>query len=144
MTMKEYLKNHKKMHQEAQIKLDCSERLLAMAENITRQITGMPMQQANPQKMQTCIENAVALQNEAQQMLDLLAVQQKKLLDCIGTMQRVELRMVLQLHYLLGHSFEQVAEEMNYTERQIYRLHKTALQEMEGMSVYVMPKCDKV
>jgi len=42
-----------------------------------------------------------------------------------------ELLSILTLKYLSFNTFEEIAEILNYSERQIYRLHKKALNELE-------------
>ena len=49
-------------------------------------------------------------------------------------------RCVLYLYYILGQTWEQIAVDMGYAIRHVYRLHGTGLQFLEKMSLNVI-KC---
>lgn len=43
---------------------------------------------------------------------------------------------LLRLRYLKGDTWPEISEEMNYSLRQIYRLHHSALREIEGLKKF--------
>lgn len=52
-------------------------------------------------------------------------------LDAIDAVEEANLREVLELYYLDGYTWDQVAQTMGYDVRQVYRLHGVALQRIK-------------
>ncbi len=53
--------------------------------------------------------------------------------DVIAQVRDDTLRTVLTKHYAGGQTWEQVAEELNYSVRGVYRLHRKALAAVQGI-----------
>lgn len=49
----------------------------------------------------------------------------------IDTLENKRQCAVLQLHYLCGHTFQEIANEVNYTSRWVYKLHNDGIAELE-------------
>ena len=64
-----------------------------------------------------------ALDEQIDRMLEM----KKEIADVIGGVADARMRMLLELRYLNGCTWEEVAERMNYTVRNIYNLHAAAL-----------------
>lgn len=64
----------------------------------------------------------------------------KRAESAIELIDRVEYRAVLRLRYLSGKSWEEVADQMGYSLRGIFKIHGAALVELEKCAV----KCSKV
>lgn len=52
----------------------------------------------------------------------------------ISTLDNANHRCVLQLYYLCGYSWSEIAEKTNYTLRWVHKLHKAAIEELERRS----------
>ncbi len=56
-----------------------------------------------------------------------------KVQDMIAQVRDKTLREILTKHYAGGQTWEQVAEELNYSVRGVYRLHRKALAAVQGI-----------
>lgn len=58
--------------------------------------------------------------------------QRDKIIKAITAIPDSQERMVLRSRYMDGYAWDQIAENMNYSERQIHRIHESALISIEG------------
>ena len=73
------------------------------------------------------VARIVDAERELDEKIDRMISMRAEIQDVIGRVVDERMRVLLELRYLNGHTWEQVAEEMNYTTRNIYNLHSAAL-----------------
>lgn len=77
--------------------------------------------------LQVAIERIVGLQNRlTQQVIERVRLREQ-IEDVIGTVGDERLRLLLRYRYIEGWTFERIAVELNYSWRQIIRMHGQAL-----------------
>ncbi len=140
MTTKQFLRDFRRLLKEVELKNESSRRLYALAENVTHALTGMPGGTANPHKAQHCLEEAMAMKEEAQQQMTALLKAYRHIEAVIAAMPKSAHRELLERHYIQGQNWQAVAQRMHYTDRQIYRLHNEALRLFEQLSEKVSAK----
>jgi len=106
----------------------------ARATKITPTYSDMPKgsQQDNP--IQSAIEKMIALENEINVEIDRLQDTKQSIWKAIRSVGDVKLRRVLSLRYLDNRkrlTWEQIAVEMDYDLRQVYRIHNSAIDSIE-------------
>lgn len=98
-----------------------------------QRLDGMP--HASSGFTQSAIEGMVArhmeLQQRYQEKLEELAAAMQEIEDAIEGLEPRE-RTLLRLHYIQGLTLERVCVEMNYSWRQINRIHGKALKKLKG------------
>jgi DNA-directed RNA polymerase specialized sigma subunit len=82
-------------------------------------------------KLGDSIAKIVDLENEINDLVDEMVVTRKFIIEQIENMENYNENNVLYLKYVLGMSFEEVAENMNYSVRQVIRIHGYALSNFE-------------
>ena len=80
--------------------------------------------------MADAICRIIDLEREITDEIDRLVDLKVEISRRIKSITRIEYRLVLELRYLCFKSWEQIAEEMGYTVRNIHILHGEALQEI--------------
>lgn len=78
-----------------------------------------------------CMEKIVDLEEKIKQEVHDLVMVKTDMLEKIHSLESVDYQSVLELRYLSYRTWEQIAEEMHYSIRWIYKLHGKALQELE-------------
>lgn len=131
MTAKEYLSQSLRLNQRINSKLEQIRSLRELATKCTSVITGMPK---NPNKGRSAMEDAVlkimCLEEEFQHDVNRLVNLKKEIIAVIKDVDSMECQTLLELRYLCFKSWEQIAVEMGYNVRHIYRLHDEALRKV--------------
>lgn len=71
------------------------------------------------------------LENEINKEIDILVDLKYKIREIIAAVTDSIRRTILERHYLLGESWEVIAEKVGYSTRHITRLHNQAIEELE-------------
>lgn len=128
MTVKEYLSQAKFLDQRINSKIQQVAALNDLATKATSTLTGMPR---NPNHATSTMEEAIAkiidLQAEINSDIDTLVDLKRDLSATIKAVGNTEYQTVLEKRYLCFQSWEQIAVEMGYDLRWLYRLHGKAL-----------------
>lgn len=128
MTVKEYLSQAKFLDQRINSKIQQVAALNDLATKATSTLTGMPR---NPNHATSTMEEAITkiidLQAEINQDIDTLVDLKRDLSATIKAVGNTEYQTVLEKRYLCFQSWEQIAVEMGYDLRWLYRLHGKAL-----------------
>ena len=133
MTAKEYLRQARRLKIAINGKTERMEQLRAIAESVTPTLSDMPKGTPNPQKMAHVVEAIADFSHEIAQDTIPLIDMQRKIQATINKIKRQDYRTVLELYYLNGYRWDDVARKMNYSERQIYYIHGEALLEYESL-----------
>lgn len=135
MTVKEYLSQAKFLDQRINSKIQQVAALNDLATKATSTLTGMPR---NPNHATSTMEEAIAkiidLQAEINSDIDTLVDLKRDLSATIKAVGNTEYQTVLEKRYLCFQSWEQIAVEMGYDLRWLYRIHGKALDEVRAVT----------
>ena len=135
MTVKEYLSQAKFLDQRINSKIQQVAALNDLATKATSTLTGMPR---NPNHATSTMEEAIAkiidLQAEINSDIDTLVDLKRDLSATIKAVGNTEYQTVLEKRYLCFQSWEQIAVEMGYDLRWLYRIHGKALDEVQAVN----------
>ena len=134
MTVKEYLSQAKFLNQRISSKIQQVAALNDLATKATSTLTGMPR---NPNHATSSMEDVIAkiidLQAEINNDIDTLVDLKRSLSKTIKAVDSPEYQTVLEKRYLCFQSWEQIAVEMGYDLRWLYRIHGKALEEVKAI-----------
>lgn len=131
MTAKEYLSQYKHLDAEIKLKEEQKKRLEELAASIS---TGNnPRRTGVSDKVGWTVAKLVDAENEIRNMINSLIALKSNIEKTIEAVEDIKLRQILTLRYINGHTFEQIAEEMDYSLRQVLRKHKAALKNFENV-----------
>lgn len=124
MTAKEYLKQGHTVARDVRFKRERIARLRDMAEHSTSfhtagRVSGTPQRS----KMENCIVQIDELEREIDAAVGLLG----EIRAAIGRVENPAYRNVLELRYIDGMTWEQIADRMHYSDRWVKVLHGRAL-----------------
>jgi 3-methyladenine DNA glycosylase/8-oxoguanine DNA glycosylase len=135
MTVKEYLSQAKFLDQRINSKIQQVAALNDLATKATSTLTGMPR---NPNHATSTMEEAITkiidLQAEINRDIDTLVDLKRDLSATIKAVGNTEYQTVLEKRYLCFQSWEQIAVEMGYDLRWLYRIHGKALDEVRAVT----------
>jgi DNA-directed RNA polymerase specialized sigma24 family protein len=123
----DYLKQYKNLDKYINHLLEECERLRTRAEKVTPTLTGMPTGGDGENQRELAICKLVDLNNEINEKIDQyvdLGCDIQATIDGIGD---IHFRQLLTYRYIDGMTFEEIAVCMNYSWKQIHRLHSQAL-----------------
>jgi DNA-directed RNA polymerase specialized sigma subunit len=128
MTAKEYLGQAYRIDQRINSKLEQVASLNELATKCTTTLTGMPR---NPNHGTSTMAEAVAkiidLQTEINHDIDTLVDLKREMVKLIKAVDNTEHQTLLELRYLCFKTWEQIAVDMGYNVRHVYRLHDEAV-----------------
>ena len=134
ITVKEYLSQAKFLDQRINSKIQQVAALNDLATKATSTLTGMPR---NPNHATSSMEDVIAkiidLQAEINNDIDTLVDLKRSLSKTIKAVDSPEYQTVLEKRYLCFQSWEQIAVEMGYELRWLYRIHGKALEEFKAI-----------
>ena len=135
MTAKDYLSQAKYLDLRINSKIQQVAALNDLATKATSTLTGMPR---NPNHATSTMEEAIAkiidLQAEINSDIDTLVDLKRDLSATIKAVGNTEYQTVLEKRYLCFQSWEQIAVEMGYDLRWLYRIHGKALDEVQAVT----------
>lgn len=127
MTAKEYLGQAYRLDQRINSKLEQVASLNELATKCTSTLTGMP---CNPNRGTSTMADAVGkivdLQAEINRDIDRLVDLKREMVAVIKAVDNIEYQTLLELRYLCFKTWEQIAVDMGYNVRHVYRLHDEA------------------
>lgn len=142
MTAKEYLSQARFLDMRINSKLQQIASLNELATKCTSTISDMPK---NPNRggsrMEDAIIKIIDLEEEINRDIDSLVDLKKVIMTAIKSVSNVEYQTLLEKRYLCFCSWEQISVEMNYSIQHTFRMHDTALREIESI-LHLESKCD--
>lgn len=129
MDVYEWLDQVKKLDQLIDAKIAERDRLKALAANVSsKPIDGMPYSNTNvvSQTMQNAVINLIMLEGELDKLIDTYIDQKQSVLDVLEKLPDKEYG-VIHRHYIRYMTWEQVAEDMNYSTTQVWRIKNNAI-----------------
>lgn len=128
MTAKEYLGQAYRLDQRINSKLEQVMSLRELTTKATATMSDMPGGGShNVYKMQDIIGKIVDLENEINADIDKLVDLKREMVAIIKAVKNPEFQTLLELRYLCFKTWEQIAVEMGYSTRNIYKLHDSAI-----------------
>lgn len=79
------------------------------------------------------VDKLVDLECEILQEVDDYVEQEKEMRNVINQLPKPEWQLIMQYRYVEGLSFEEIAEELNYSVRQIYNMRKDIFEYLERL-----------
>ena len=137
MNVEKWLNQVKMMDQLIDAKLAERDRLNALATDISaKPFDGMPHSNTGmvSQKMQDAVIKMVMLAHEIDKLIDQYIDYKKEVVSMLEKLSDVEYG-VLHRYYIRYMTWEQVAEDMGYSIRQIMRIKKKSLKNLEDVIV---------
>ena len=134
MTVKEYLSQAKFLDQRINSKIQQVAALNDLATKATSTLTWMPRTPNHAtSSMEDVIAKIIDLQAEINNDIDTLVDLKRSLSKTIKAVDSPEYQTVLEKRYLCFQSWEQIAVEMGYDLRWLYRIHGKALEEVKAI-----------
>ena len=128
MTAKDYLGQAYRLDQRINSKLEQVAALNDLATKATSTLTGMPR---NPNRATSMVADAIAkiidLQAEINNDIDRLVDLKREIVGLIKTINNMEYQTLLEKRYLCFETWEQIAVDMGYNVRHVYRIHDEAV-----------------
>lgn len=129
MTKKEYLSKAYRLDQRINSKLAQVTALNDLATKCTSTLSDMP---SNPNRgistMADAVEKIVDLQVEINRDIDALVDLKRDIVRAIKAVENTEYQTILELRYLCFKTWEQIAVDMGYNVRHVYRIHDEAVE----------------
>ena len=137
MNVQDWLGQVRKLDELINAKLAERQRLIDIATDISaKPIDGMPYTNTGTvsQKMQNAVADLVDLESEINQMIDRYVDYKQEVIGVLEKLPSLQYG-VLHRSYIRGMTNEQIAEDMDYSVRQILRIKKKSLQNLENVIV---------
>ncbi|MDK2919755.1 MAG: hypothetical protein PWQ37_2488 [Candidatus Petromonas sp.] len=132
MKAKEYLSQAIWLDRKINNKLEQKERLESLTQKVTVDIT---QEKVSCTKMTSPMENAIVklidLSHEINDDIDKLVDLKKEILETINKVNDITCQVLLEMRYICGKSWEDVASAMGYDRSTIFRIHGKALKEVQ-------------
>jgi DNA-directed RNA polymerase specialized sigma subunit len=137
MNAKEYLSQAIWLDQMIDSKLEQLATLKSLAMKVTSSFTKEKICGGNIEKskMESTIVKVIDLENEINADIDRLVDLKKDIQDTINMMDDINQQLLLELRYLSGKGWDEIATSMGYDPRTVYRIHGKALKEFERMKM---------
>ena len=130
MTAKEFLRRARRVDRRVDEATERVDRLRAKLEaGRLSSITGMP--RGGAQDWTATADKLIELEKRVNARIRELVRVKHLAMDAIDRVDEARLREVLELYYIDGFSWEQVAQRMDLDKRWVFRLHGRALQRIE-------------
>lgn len=130
------LRNVRFEQMEIEMLIEQSMRIKSQLESVTSQLRDVCVQTGveSPDTFADRVDALISLNKAIAERVEVLTERQEKLFKLVAELENPQHRAVLEKYYLftehVGITWEEVAEQMGYTKRQILRIHGNALREI--------------
>ena len=131
-----WLSRFQKSEQELDRLYDEQARWRAKAEKVTQRISPMPLDGKSGDRVQDAIERIGEVESHINHEIVQQCHARNNITAAIQAVQNDTLRLLLELRYIDGLTFEQIAVKMHYSWRQTIRLHGCALDAIDVMECH--------
>ena len=132
MTAKEYLEQAQTLDRQIDSKIMVLDRLRALATRTTSVLSGSVVSRSrNEHSMEDAIAKIVDMEQEINGDIDRLVEIKEKITQMIRRIPDPDCQTVLELRYLCYKSWEEIANMMNRTKSNLYKIHTKALEMAE-------------
>lgn len=137
MNVQEWLGQIKKLDQLIDAKLAERQRLIDIATDISPKMPdGMPHSNTGTvsKKLENAVISLIELEGEINKLIDQYIDYKREVVKTLERLPSTQYG-ILHRYYIRGMTCEQIAEDMDYSERQILRIKKKALKNLEDVIV---------
>jgi len=126
--VKHYLAQALQLDSRIDSKLEQVWALRALAAKTSSTMSGMPRNAPNVQTMEAIVAKIVDLETEINRDIDTLVDLKRDIVAAIKGVRHPDQQVVLEMRYLCGLSWPQIAERTGYSVRHVHTLHGQALE----------------
>ncbi len=131
MTAKEFLSQAYRLDERINCKIQEVESLNSLAHKCTSTLSGMPKSPSgSTSRMEDVIVKIIDLQTEINSDIDRLVDLKAEIVKAIKAVENTEYQTILEKRYLCFQTWEQIAVDMGFNVRHVYRLRDEALEEI--------------
>ncbi len=131
MNAREYLSQAFRLDERINSKIQQVDSLNALATKCTTTLTGMPKNPSgSTSRMEDIVVKITALQEEINRDIDKLVDLKAEIMEAIKKVENTEYQTILEKRYLCFLPWEQIAVDLGYNVRHLYRVHEEALREV--------------
>ncbi|BED92177.1 MAG: hypothetical protein CfP315_0771 [Candidatus Improbicoccus pseudotrichonymphae] len=131
--VKEFLNQSYKIEKRIDSKLEQIKTLKVLAEKVNSVFSDMPKNPAmNPHVMEETISKLVDLETEISDDLKDLVKTKEEAIHFIKSIENKEFQIILEIRYLCYKSWDSIANNMNFSIQNIFKLHFKALKSIEN------------
>ncbi|MCR5355771.1 MAG: DUF1492 domain-containing protein [Lachnospiraceae bacterium] len=128
MTAKEYLSQAYRLDLEINNKIEIMDSMHSLATKATSTFSLVPPSGTrNVHRLEDTLAKIVDMDIEINKKIDKLVDLKKEIIDVIGRVDNREYRLLLEMRYLRFMTWEEIAIDLGYNIRHIYRIHREAL-----------------
>lgn len=133
MNAKEYLSQAIWLDKMISNKLEQLDSLKSLSMKATSTLTHDKVSGGNHVKssMENAIVKVMALADEINKTIDMLVDLKSKIIETIRQVSDLNYQLLLEMRYISGKSWEDVALALNYNSRSVFKVHGKALKEIE-------------
>ena len=132
MNAKQYLKQAYKLNELIESDKEELESLRSLATSISGDMTQERVQSSpSNDKILNVISKIIDLENEIDEEIEKLITLKKQIRDVINKVEDVNERLVLKYRYLIFLQWDEICIKLNYSKRQMYRIHDSALESVK-------------
>ena len=134
MTSKEYLARALLIDQRINSKLEQVQSLRSLAEKATSTLSQTPHgKERNMHRMEDVIVKMLDLESDINASIDALVDVKREIMEAVQYLPVTEHRTLLELRYICGKTWEEIAATMFYSVRNVHNLHSAALKELDKL-----------
>lgn len=128
MTEKEFLTLAYRLDQRIHSKQEQITALNDLATSCTASMTGMPHGvNSGGSRMADAVSRIVDLQNEIVADMEALVALKSEIISSINAVPNIEYRLILEKRYINGQPWPEIADDLGYKMRYLYKLHDRAV-----------------
>ncbi|MGX7140020.1 DUF1492 domain-containing protein [Facklamia languida] len=132
MTPKQYLQQAFYLDQAIDSKIEQVDALNHLATKMTTTYSNLPKsKQYRPTSFEDTLIKIIEMQEEINQDIDRLVDLKLEIKGCILKLKDKEAQVVLEKRYLCFKKWEEIAVEMNFDTRQVFRIHNRGMQALD-------------
>jgi DNA-directed RNA polymerase specialized sigma subunit len=133
MNAKEYLSQALWLDQRINSKLEQLETLRALAMKVSANLTEEKVSGSNNIKshMENTVVKIVDLEKEINEDIDRLVDVKAEIMETISQVDDPICQLLLEMRYISGKAWEEVARELNYNDRSVFKIHGRALKKIK-------------
>lgn len=132
MTPKQYLQQAFYLDQAIDNKIEQVEAWNQLATKMTTTYSNLPKtKHYRPTSFEDTLIKIIEMQEEINQDIDRLVGLKLEIKECILKLEDKEAQVVLEKRYLCFKKWEEIAVEMNFDTRQVFRIHNRGLQALD-------------